>query len=410
MLLAPKHRAPYVAFMNARLKSACGVICLATLIAVPVSAQRYLQPVFGSTAKTANVVYGSATNVRGVLETLAMDVYQPQGDTLSARPLVIFIHGGGFVGGDKGTSQFVTLWQEFAKRGYVTASINYRLDTVMVSRAIVNAMHDARAAVRYFRKNATHYCLDTARIAIGGGSAGAYTSLSVAYVDKASELQQLSGTGDVEGRSGNLGYSSRVRACLDYWGALLDTAAIETANDPPVLIIHGTEDNTVPFTHATKLDARASHLGLYHEFFPLLGEGHGPWGQMDSIVNTTARFLYRVFFGPATSVGDVRAIPGDAPLLSIAPNPFAEHAIFSFRFGEAACADAGGGARNASCLRVTIRVLDALGREVARPADGEYAPGTHTAEFSSHALPCGWYTALLRIGSRTVTRSILLLR
>ncbi|MBL0176377.1 MAG: alpha/beta hydrolase [Ignavibacteria bacterium] len=396
--------------MNARLKTTCGACFLALLLAAPVSAQRYIQPVFSTATKAADVVYGAATNVRGVLENLAMDVYQPQGDTLSLRPLIVFVHGGGFVGGDKGTSQFVTLCQEFAKRGYVTASINYRLDTAMVSRAVMNAMHDARAAVRYFRKNAAQYRLDTARIAMGGGSAGAYTSLSVAYVDKISELPPLSGAGDVEGLSGNPGYSSRVRACLDYWGALLDTAAIETADDAPLLIIHGTEDNTVPFTHATMLRARATHLGLYHEFYPLQGEGHGPWGHMDSIVNTTARFLYRVFFGTTTSVGDVRAIPVDALLLSISPNPFTEHATFSFRIGEAACVDAGGGARSASRARVTLRVLDALGREVARPADGEYTPGTHTAGFDAHALPDGRYTALLRIGSRTVTRSILLLR
>ena len=303
------------------------------ILGATVFAQRYVQPMFTIT-KSANIVFGSNVNYQGAQEDLTTDIYQPQGDTLARRPLIIFVHGGGFVGGDKGTSQFVTLCSEFAKRGYVTASINYRLDSNANARAIMNAMHDARAAVRFFRRNASTYRIDEDRIAMGGGSAGAYTSLCVAYIDKQSELYPGSGAIDVEGNSGNAGYSSKIHACLDYWGALVNTNALESRNDPPLIIIHGTDDNTVLYSNATNLDARATAIGLYHEFYPLQGEGHGPWNQMDSIVNTTTRFLYKVLFNSTTSVEASEVSPSRFELEQNYPNPFSESTTIRFQISD----------------------------------------------------------------------------
>ena len=55
-----------------------------------------------------------------------MDVYEPTGDTMAFRPLIIWAHGGSFLGGDKGDSDVAALCQRFTKRGFVCASVNYR--------------------------------------------------------------------------------------------------------------------------------------------------------------------------------------------------------------------------------------------------------------------------------------------
>ncbi len=370
------------------------VILVLLVCAVPMQAQRYLTQVFSSTSKTANVQYGSALNVKGQQEALMLDLYQPQGDTAQARPLVIFVHGGGFVGGDKGTPQFVQLCTDFAKRGYVTASINYRLDTVTVSRAVMNAMHDARAAVRYFRRNTSQYRLDTTRIAMGGGSAGAYTSLCVAYVNRVAEVYPASGTQSVEGNSGNPGYSSTIHACLDYWGALQDVDAIESADDPPLLIFHGTEDQTVPFVNAVQLQARAVALGLPHEYHPLQGEGHSPWGYIDSIISTTARFLYRSLFSPATGGVTDGAAPQGLHIGQNYPNPILDGSTVPVTL--------------AQLSRVRITLHSILGGEVAEFFNGTLAAGQHHIAIQRGSIPPGLYILRLSAAGAASRRAVVL--
>jgi acetyl esterase/lipase len=183
------------------------------------------------------------------------------------------------------------LADRFARRGYVTASINYRLasrDAVdpslptfskpALSQAVANATKDARAALRWLRANATKYRVHKQRIAIGGGSAGAFTALHVAYSKG-------------EGEGGRPGFSSEVGAVVDFWGGLLDANEMK-AGGPPLLITHGTQDKMVPFTFAEELVARAKEVGVPYEFHPLEGEGHAAWLPMDRHVRSVAEFLY----------------------------------------------------------------------------------------------------------------------
>lgn len=89
-----------------------------------------------------------------------MDVFFPQNDNTECRPLLLLIHGGGFNSGDKHTDAVVNhLCRKFAERGYVTASIQYRLtaainllDSVTMMKTVLFALYDAKAAVRYFVK------------------------------------------------------------------------------------------------------------------------------------------------------------------------------------------------------------------------------------------------------------------
>src|SRR5690349_12275368 len=113
---------------------------------------------------------------------LFLDLYQPDtNDASFKRPIMIAIHGGGFLFGDKG--EMTSLCREFAARGYLCASINYRLvpddppgpAKDQYERAVLAAVADADHATRWLEANAAKYHADTSRMFIGGSSAGAVT-------------------------------------------------------------------------------------------------------------------------------------------------------------------------------------------------------------------------------------------
>ena len=195
---------------------------------------RYYQPVFPAVTVTPNVVCGTAVNFAGNNQTLLMDIYQPTGNAQARRPVTIFAHQGGFLGGTRTDAYMVNVCTQFARLGYVTASIEYRLgftlavpmtDTVGVAKAAVRAMQDLRAAVRFFRQDAATgntYRIHPNYIAVGGSSAGAFAALEVGYLDKVAEVPAYVGIaalGGIEGVSGNPGYSSAVLAVLNLSGA-----------------------------------------------------------------------------------------------------------------------------------------------------------------------------------------------
>lgn len=223
---------------------------------------RYRDEVFSGVTRTNSVQYGSAMNVQGQTQTLRMNIYQPTNDNAQARPVMVLIHGGGFVAGNRDDPWIDSLCNRFARRGYVCASIDYRLGVgttpldFLVERewlhTIMRAVQDARAAVRFFRSNAVQYRVDTSRIIMGGSSAGAITAIHSAYLDE-SEVPSFANravVGTLEGLSGNPGFSSSIRAVVNCWGAILDTTWIQRGN-VPIVSVHCTTDNTVPFDVGT---------------------------------------------------------------------------------------------------------------------------------------------------------------
>ena len=247
---------------------------------------RYRDQVFSSVDVTRDVVYGSA-DVQGQPVDLKLDLYQPSGDTVAHRPLLIWVHGGGFTGGDKTSG--ATQANFFARRGYVAASINYRLlsptgcggtpsPTLICEQAAIAAQHDAQAAVRWFRANASTYRIDTGRIAMAGSSAGAVTSL---LVDWRSEDP---------GNSGNPGYPSAIRAAVSLSGGAPTNEAID-ASDPPAIFFHGDQDRTVPFEWAVRNAAAMYEAKIFTVLQVLEGVGHG-LGWTNQIQEQSDYFLY----------------------------------------------------------------------------------------------------------------------
>ena len=192
---------------------------------------------------------------------LLLDVYQPESsDAPKERPAMIAIHGGGFLFGDK--SEMTNLCRELAARGYACFSINYRLvpddppgsAQDAYARTVLAAVQDAHRATQWVLANAVQYHIDPTKLFIGGSSAGAVTSMLLAY------------NPDIKG--------PRFRAVADLWGTMGTRVGWLKKGGPPLLIIHGKEDETITVSAAQQIDARARQIGLPHETFLIDGMGH----------------------------------------------------------------------------------------------------------------------------------------
>ena len=251
---------------------------------------RYRDAVFSSVDVNRDLTYGSAPDNDGNPVTLRLDLYQPTGDTVSRRPAVVYVHGGGFSQGDKGAGADFARY--FAQRGYVAVSINYRLlapdgcggqdpPPPACASAALAAQHDAQAAVRWLRANAAARRIDPDRIGMAGASAGAITSLLAAW------------RSEDPGSSGNPSHSSAIRGAVSISGGA-PTDEYINQGDAPAIFFHGTEDRTVPFAWAV------SNAGaMYNTRIPVFletfdGAGHGLVGEgyRDVIYEQSDYFLY----------------------------------------------------------------------------------------------------------------------
>jgi acetyl esterase/lipase len=218
-----------------------------------------------------DIIYG---NVDGV--SLKMDVYYPEVAD-KAVPVILYVHGGAWISGDKSNGEGAEFIPELAARGYIVAAVNYRLAPEYKFPAQIE---DVKCAVRHLRANAAKYGIDPSLIGAVGASAGGHLVALLGTSDPSSGL---------EGSCGYLDESSRVQAVADLCGptdlAVLlfdvdyvswveqyyDTAAEQvlgtrdpnaeivsklspvtyvTSDDPPFLIIHGDEDILVPLSQA----------------------------------------------------------------------------------------------------------------------------------------------------------------
>jgi acetyl esterase/lipase len=242
---------------------------------------RYRDDVFTNVTVTSNQVYGSAVNLSGQTITLTFDFYEPTGDAITLRPLIIWVHGGSFCCGDKTSGELVDEANVFGKKGYVSASINYRLEspgcsagspTVQCVQAINEAYQDAQTAVRFFRTNAATYGIDIDRIAMGGSSAGAITALNV-------------GAGVTENPT------AAIAAAVSLSGAKLLNSI--DANDSPMMLFHGTSDTVVPYQWAVNTYNEATNAGLDCFLTTWVGAGHVPYVQhRTEILDQTRNFLW----------------------------------------------------------------------------------------------------------------------
>ncbi|MES2514591.1 MAG: T9SS type A sorting domain-containing protein [Bacteroidota bacterium] len=293
----------------------------------PCSTGRYAADTFTAYTTTSNVVFGSNVTASNATQSLTMDIYQPTGDIETNRPLIIWAHGGSFIGGSKTDGDVVALSQKFAKKGYVCVSINYRLgltpfDSTGAVKAVLRAVQDMKASIRFFYKDkltTDTYKIDTNNIFIGGSSAGAITALHTAYLDKSCEVNAyinpttLMSLGGMEGYSGNQCYSTKVKGVINLCGALGKYGWLQPG-DIPFCSMHGTIDGTVKYNRgfaaplgiqlivldgSRMLKEQANAIGINNPFYTWYGKDHVPYSgtsaaalaYMDTTVNFVRDFL-----------------------------------------------------------------------------------------------------------------------
>ena len=248
---------------------------------------RYRDQVFSGVTVTSNLTYGRAPDNDGNPVDLKLDVYQPTGDTQTLRPALVWVHGGSFSGGDKTGVVAADAANTFAKLGYVVVSINYRLlGSGCVANpggcivAALEAQHDAQAAVRWLRANASTYRIDASRIGIGGESAGGITATLVGLHS------------EDPGTSGNPGFPSTVRGFVSVSGGL-PSGAFASAGDAIGVLFHGTADRTVSPDWSTQTAVAMVKAGVPAWLQLQDGAGHVPWLQYRSLYLEQADwFLY----------------------------------------------------------------------------------------------------------------------
>jgi acetyl esterase/lipase len=247
-----------------------------------ISSNLYLYPVFEKVEIKKDILFGESIDFDGKPVKLRLDVYSPDGDSLTDRPVILWMHGGGFrPGNDKSQSYIVRMANEFARRGYVCISLDYRVRANPgedKKGTLSDALEDAMKGLEWIRENSESLKIDKNKIFVGGGSAGGRLATNLCYKD-----------GDADhpwDKSGIIGL-------VNLWGSPDDTWTLYETDpaDPPTIIVHGTADELVPYKNSEILVRELQKNRIRHELVTLEGAGHTPSGHMDTFIPRIAAFL-----------------------------------------------------------------------------------------------------------------------
>lgn len=342
---------------------------------------RYSDSVFDKSDTLKNVEYAKAPwlnnpvgllsdynihegEVKTEMRPLYMDIFSPSGDTVKQRPAIIFMHSGGFLLGTRHNDDMIALCDSFARRGYVTATIDYRIgmgaiinrifgiiigakvDEANGYRSFYRAMQDSRAAIRFLKQHAENYGIDTTRIFFYGSSAGAILSIHNLYLDKTTEIDSAAFQSPSLGNPDTIGYpgfGAKANAVVALWGSLQKPELIENETTP-VFLAHGTADDVVPFKKGKLLgnieipistiklelpdgygsfciDTALQNRGIPHQTYFVEGKKHefygvdtgefpedGPNAYWDTIIWKTSDFLFDIFQPEADFQVDTKSL------------------------------------------------------------------------------------------------------
>ena len=331
------------------------------------SGQRYADPVFDEINIETAIPFSSAIKEGDTSPTtLYLDFYEPQGDTLSARPLVITVFGGAFVAGSRDYADMVEYCTRLAKHGYATASIDYRLlsiwnlNSTSLIRDAYMAAQDVSSAIRFFKAYSEEYRIDTTQVFLLGNSAGSIAILCDLFMDESERPAETFEDPDLgpihsSGFDEYASFSPAVAGAVLHWGGVMDLDAVSEEEYVPLCMIHGTDDTNVPYDSgycfhgmlpnlmpymygSHSIAGRLDEIGITdYEFHPFEGEGHNFYfipmvytlieEKFDTCFSITRDFLYQYLKFP-TSIPETEELK-----IQVYPNPATD--LLTIRMGEA---------------------------------------------------------------------------
>jgi len=220
--------------------------------------------------------------------SLQLDFYKLK-DLKEPAPVMIFIHGGSWRTGKR--SDYLPYLIDYAKKGFVTATVSYRL---VKKATFPAAVQDVNCAVRWIRSHAEDYGIDSERMVLIGGSAGGHLAMMVGYAgdelmfnedcsvgnsSKVKAIINLYGPADL-----TTPYAKSTYQTIDFIGSpyednpelyeLASPKTFITPDDPPTLIFQGTIDSLVPVSQSDSLAVWLSKAGVPQDYHRLKGWPH----------------------------------------------------------------------------------------------------------------------------------------
>lgn len=244
----------------------------------------------------AGQTYASASG-----RDLKLDLYMPSSKPVAALPVVINIHGGGWVFGSREGASLTAL--PYMQMGFAVVNIEYRLAKTALAPA---AVEDALCALQWVGRNAKRYNFDLGKVVVTGNSAGGHLALTTALIKPDSELTNQCAANEPAWSGPYVNAAPKVAAVINWFGItdvadMLQGPNIRSyavawfgstpgrmalaaqisplnhvrAGGPAVLTIHGDADPLVPYAHATRLHKALDKAGAKNELVTVKGGGHG---------------------------------------------------------------------------------------------------------------------------------------
>jgi len=279
------------------------LLAISLCLAAPLEAQAQLTEIekaavlLGNrTSVETNIVYKVANRYEAKL-----DLYRPSKAT-EPTPVVMMIHGGGWLFGTKEDSVLYLL--PFLQMGFAAVNVEYRMGSVSLAPA---AVEDCLCALHWIGRNAKKYKFDLGKVVVTGGSAGGHLALTTAMIPASAGFENECAYEDDQGWTGTFTDSRPKLAAVVNWFGITDVAdMLEGPNThgyavswlggqpnredlarrvspltyvraglPPVLTIHGDADKLVPYSHAVRLHEALTKAGVRNQLVTLPGAGHG---------------------------------------------------------------------------------------------------------------------------------------
>lgn len=243
--------------------------------------EKYSVPVFQNINILKDIEYAVA-KIGEHNEKLLLDVYSPFDGTANKRPAIVWIHGGGFkMGIDKSQNYIVRLAIEFAKKGFVSFSINYRVRNDPYGDmlgSLKDAVNDAIASINFIRHNWDKYKINKNKIILAGGSSGGMIATNLCLLNKKAPQWN----------------KSKILGLVNLWGSPGTSMMLDKIYEdfPPTLIIHGTDDHTIPYSQSEGLVRELKRKNIECVFCSIHGAYHTPVKYLDEIINCIAKFIY----------------------------------------------------------------------------------------------------------------------